>query len=55
MNSIAFVHAVFVLFLEVPYKQEGKQGDLIVTFKLLLPTLNEKQKELLRKIKEIEQ
>lgn len=37
------------------YKQEGKQGDLIVTFKLLLPTLNEKQKELLRKIKEIEQ
>lgn len=37
------------------YKQEGKHGDLIVTFKLLLPTLNEKQKELLRKIKEIEQ
>lgn len=37
------------------YKQEGKQGDLIVTFKLQLPTLNEKQKELLRKIKEIEQ
>lgn len=37
------------------YKQEGKQGDLIVTFKLQLPTLNEEQKELLRKIKEIEQ
>lgn len=35
------------------YRQEGKQGDLIVTFKLQLPTLNEKQKELLRKIKEI--
>lgn len=37
------------------YKQEGKQGDLIVTFKLQLPALNEEQKELLRKIKEIEQ
>ncbi len=35
------------------YKQEGKHGDLIVTFKLRLPTLNEEQKELLRKIKEI--
>lgn len=35
------------------YRQEGKQGDLIVTFRLQLPTLNEKQKELLRKIKEI--
>ena len=35
------------------YKQEGMFGDLIVTFKIQLPTLNEEQRELLQKIKEI--
>ena len=34
------------------YRQEGTFGDLIVTFKVQLPKLNEKQKELLLKIKE---
>lgn len=34
------------------YKKEGSYGDLFVKLKLQLPTLNEKQKELLRKIKE---
>ena len=34
------------------YKKEGSYGDLFVKLKLQLPTLNEKQKELLRKIKD---
>ena len=34
------------------YRKEGTFGDLIVTFKVLLPKLNERQKELLKKIKE---
>ena len=34
------------------YKKEGSYGDLFVKFRLQLPTLNEKQKEQLRKIKD---
>lgn len=34
------------------YKDEEKKGDLFVSLKLTIPTLNEQQKELLRKIKE---
>lgn len=34
------------------YKKEGTTGDLIVTVKTNLPMLNDKQKELLKKIKE---
>lgn len=34
------------------YKKNGAAGDLIVTVKTVLPTLNEKQRELLRMIKE---
>ena len=33
------------------YRQEGVYGDLIITIKLQLPELNEKQKELLKKMK----
>ncbi len=33
------------------YKHEGESGDLIITIKTTLPTLNERQKELLLKIK----
>jgi curved DNA-binding protein len=36
------------------YRQEGTFGDLIVTFKVQLPKLNERQKKLLLKIKEDE-
>lgn len=36
------------------YRKEGTFGDLIVTFKVQLPKLNERQKELLLKIKEDE-
>ncbi len=34
------------------YKKEGSFGDLFVTLKVELPSLNEKQKEMLRRIKE---
>lgn len=34
------------------YKVDDKRGDLIVSLKLTIPTLNEQQKELLKKIKE---
>lgn len=34
------------------YKKAGTNGDLIVTLKTVLPTLNEKQKEILQKLKE---
>ena len=34
------------------YKKEGSFGDLFVTMKVELPSLNEKQKEMLRRIKE---
>ena len=34
------------------YKDEDNRGDLFVSLKLTLPTLNEQQKELLRKMKE---
>ena len=34
------------------YKKAGIYGDLIITLKVVLPTLNEKQKEMLKKIKE---
>lgn len=33
------------------YKKENEHGDLIVSFRLQLPTLNEKQKELLEKLR----
>ena len=36
------------------YRKEGTFGDLIVTFKVQLPKLNERQKELILKIKEDE-
>ena len=34
------------------YKKEGANGDLIITLKVVLPTLNERQKEILEKLKE---
>jgi curved DNA-binding protein len=34
------------------YKKAGVCGDLIITLKVLLPTLNGKQKEILEKLKE---
>ena len=34
------------------YKKAGIYGDLIITLKVVLPTLDEKQKEMLKKIKE---
>lgn len=34
------------------YKNEENRGDLFVSLKLTIPTLNEQQKELLKKIKE---
>ena len=34
------------------YKKEGVNGDLIITLKVVLPTLNEKQKDILEKMKE---
>ncbi len=36
------------------YKREGERGDLIVTLKMRMPTLNERQKSLLKEIKELE-
>lgn len=35
------------------YKEEGVAGDLIVTIKMVMPTLNEQQKELLKKIRDL--
>lgn len=35
------------------YKKEGEAGDLIVTIKLLMPTLNEQQRELLQKMRNL--
>ena len=37
------------------YKKEGEAGDLIVTIKMAMPTLNEQQKELLKKMKSLAQ
>ncbi len=37
------------------YKKEGECGDLIVTIKMLMPTLNKQQKELLLKMKSLAQ
>jgi DnaJ-class molecular chaperone len=34
------------------YKKAGVCGDLIITLKVLLPTLNKKQQEILKKLKE---
>ena len=34
------------------YKKEGVNGDLIITLKVVLPTLNEKQKDILEKMNE---
>lgn len=36
------------------YKREGERGDLIVTLKMRMPALNERQKSLLKEIKELE-
>ncbi|MBQ8365121.1 MAG: DnaJ domain-containing protein [Bacteroidaceae bacterium] len=35
------------------YKKEGESGDLIVTIKMLMPALNEEQKELLQKMRSL--
>ena len=35
------------------YKKEGEAGDLIITIKVLMPTLNSEQKELLRQAKNL--
>ena len=35
------------------YKKEGQCGDLIVTLKAIMPTLNEKQKQLLEQAKSL--
>lgn len=35
------------------YKKEGEAGDLIVTIKMQMPTLNEQQKELLQKMRDL--
>lgn len=37
------------------YKKEGEYGDLIVTVKMQMPTLNEQQKELLQKMRSLAQ
>ena len=34
------------------YKKPGVSGDLFITLKVFLPTLNEKQKEILQKLRE---
>ena len=35
------------------YKKEGESGDLIVTIKMLMPALNEEQKELLQRMRSL--
>ena len=35
------------------YKEEGEAGDLIITIKVRLPQINEEQKELLTRIKQL--